>query len=149
MLLCQFPLTFLWTQRRRGCGGKEGVLYHRTAFGWFFTTWNGFHGGISLVWVLLLLFPLFFEEYLIEIDPYIRHSKYHAKSQFVSLFFNCFCCCYRWYKLLFNGRLSKIKYRRASNFFKKVLLSPKLAYALKQRCLLSPRNLFSQLHADC
>ena len=54
---------------------KEGehALYHRKAFRCFCTKKNDFYGGIFLVWVLLVLFPLFYEGIQIEIDSFFHY----------------------------------------------------------------------------
>ena len=89
----------------------------------------------------------FYEWVQVRIDVYIRHRKYQVKRH-SSPWFSAACAAPIVYRNQFfslyqkyKSSDSKVKFRQASNHYKRVLVAVKLAYANKQKNPLLPRNL--------
>ena len=98
-----------------------------------------FHESISLHLVLLLLLVNFFSGFRLELMYYIPYRKYRVKSHSSPWLLaacaaaivhrNHFFCLY----LTDKSSDSKVKFRQASNHWKRVLKTAKLAYSNKTK----------------
>ena len=106
-----------------------------------------FHRKISLTSVLLLLLVNFVSGFKVGIDVYISHRKDQVKPH-SSPWFSADCAAAIVYKNHFfhlyqkdKSSDSKVKFRQASNHWKRVLEAAKLAYANKTK-----ESIMSQKH---
>ena len=150
ILLSQFPLTSQYS--------RQDALLHHIAYDFSCADWHGLHDHLRDVPrddILKLSASSAASKFCVwvqvGIDVYIPYCKYQVKPHSSSWFLaacaaaiahtNHFCCClYQQNK----SSESKVKFRQASNYCKRVLEAAKFAYATKTKESITSQKLSSQ-----
>ena len=145
MLLSQFPLNSKWD-----------ALFHRIAHDHSCADWDGLRDQLRDVpWEYIFKLCAssaaseFCEWVKVGIDVYISHRKYHVKPH-SSPWFSGACAAaivhrnhfFRLYQQNKSSE-SKVKFRQASNRYKRILEAAKLAYANKTKESITSQKLGS------
>ena len=108
-----------------------------------------FHGSISLSPVYLLLLVNFVSGCRLDLMYITLTVNITTQVSFISIVFNCLCCCHSSKKSLFGLHQqnkfseSKIQFKQASNCWERVLEAAELAYANKTKESITTQKLGS------
>ena len=128
---------------------KSEAPFHRIVHEYSRTDWNGLHDNLrDVLWEDIFKLGAssvacgFCDQVQVGIDVYIPHRKYKVYISRISMVFS-FSSWFSWFLHLHQQNKSpesKVKFRQASNYRRRVLEAAKLAYDNKQMSLSHPRN---------